>query len=344
MNEVANPYGNIAVTTPQRTGMAVDVESARAVAEVQAMVLMAKRFPRDPIQATERILNECQRQGLAEVAIYSYARGGTDIAGPSIRLAEAIARAWGNLDVGVKELSQSNGQSEMMSYCYDMETNVRHVKLFTVKHERFTKKGSYKLEDPRDVYEQTANQAARRLRAVILAAIPGDVIEAAVSQCEQTLKAKADTSPEAVKKMVEKFSEIQVTKDQIEKRIQRRVDAITPAQIISLRKVYNSINDGMSVASDWFEVVDASETPMDNLKTGTEKAKEALKRGRKPKDQSTTEPTGIKAEPAVVVDEPDELVDCPNGDRMKASYCNQGCSSRENCPAWPEREPGQDSE
>ena len=38
----------------------------------------------------------------------------------------------------------------------------------------------------------------------------------------------------------------------IEKRIQRRLEAMTPALMVQLGKVYNSLKDGMSVVSDWF--------------------------------------------------------------------------------------------
>jgi len=266
MNEIMNPYGEVA-----KRESGGDVESSRAEAEVKSMVVMAKRFPRDPIAATDRILNECQRPKLAEQALYSYSRGGTDITGPSIRLAEAISRNWGNLDSGVKELSNDGEQSEMMSYCWDMESNVRSVKVFSVKHWRDTKKGGYRLTDSRDIYEATANNAARRLRAVILSVIPSDVVDAAVAQCEATLKASADTSPEAIKKMLGVFEKFNVNKKMIEDRIQRKIESITPAQMVSLRKIYNSMNDGMSVAADWFAMPTA--TTSDESEALTEKIK-----------------------------------------------------------------------
>lgn len=319
MSENLAIYGDAApiATRPQKTTL--DIESNRAVAEVQAMVMMAKRFPRDPIAATDRIINECQRPALAEQALYSYARGGTDITGPSIRLAEVLARNWGNIDAGVKELSRSNGQSEMMSYCTDFETNYRQSKTFTVTHERSTKKGTYRVEDVRDIYEVISNQAARRLRATILAVIPGDVIEAAVSQCEATLKAKADTSPEALKKLQEAFEKFSVTKEQIEKRIQRRLDTITAAQLIQLRKIYNSMKDGMSSAGDWFETVAPAEEKADASKSLKDKIK--AKNG---KEQAKAEETQEMA--------PNP---CPNNgnNTYTKSYCD-GCPERPGCPAW----------
>ncbi|MBQ7110481.1 MAG: hypothetical protein IJO06_04585 [Thermoguttaceae bacterium] len=39
-------------------------------------------------------MTACQRPGLASVAVYVYPRGGSKISGPSIRLAEEIARNW----------------------------------------------------------------------------------------------------------------------------------------------------------------------------------------------------------------------------------------------------------
>jgi hypothetical protein len=198
-------------------------------------------------------MNACSRPGLAAHALYQYAKGGTDITGPSIRMAEAIAQNWGNLDFGFREVSQANGESTVEAYAWDLETNVRQTKVFQVPHIRHTKAGAYPVKDPREVYEMIANQAARRVRACILGIIPGDVIEQAVTQCESTLKTSTPVTPEQVKKMVESFATKGVTKSQIEKRIQRSLDAITPAQMVSLRKIFNSLNDGMSAPADWFD-------------------------------------------------------------------------------------------
>jgi hypothetical protein len=249
-------------------------ESQRAIAEVQGAILVAKKFPRDEKAAIDKIMVACQRPGLAESAIYTYAKGGTEITGPSIRLAEAMAQAWQNIQYGVRELEQRSGESVVEAYAWDVETNVRQVKVFTVKHVRHTKKGQYALEDPRDIYEMTANQGARRVRACILGILPGDIVEAAVDECEKTMKAKADTGPDAIKRLVEAFAKINVSKEQIEKKIQRRIDTITAAQVIGLRKIYNSLTDGMSSVADWFEV---EESTGDKPKTGVDAAKAALK-------------------------------------------------------------------
>lgn len=231
----------------------IDTEGQRAIQEVQAAMIIAKRFPRDVKAALDRILNSCTRITLAEKAVYTYSRGGTDISGPSIRLAEAVAQQWGNLQFGIRELEQRNGESTVEAFAWDLETNTRQVKVFQVPHERHTRQGSKELTDPRDIYELVANQGARRLRACILGVIPGDVVDEAVKQCDATLSASADNSAEAQKKIVEAFAVYRVSKDQIEKRIQRRISAITPAQVVQLRKILLSMRDGMSGPEEWFE-------------------------------------------------------------------------------------------
>lgn len=246
-----NPF---AVSAPQTQAMStVQSDSQRAITEVQAALVIAKQFPRNPIDAYDRVMNACQRPGLAQSAVYSYARGGTSVTGPSIRLAEMLAQNWGNIQYGIRELSSENGESTVEAFAWDVETNTRQTKVFQVPHIRYTRQGTKKLTDPRDIYELVANNGARRLRACILGVIPGDVVDAAVDQCEKTIHASADTSPEGVQKLIKAFEQFGVSKDDIEGFIQRRVDAITPANVVSLRKIFTSLRDGMSSAKDWFK-------------------------------------------------------------------------------------------
>lgn len=259
MPSVANPFAAPAKTNDAPTAALAASDEARSIAEVQAMMVIAKKFPRDPIKATDKILQMCTRAKLAETALYSYSRGGTEITGPSIRLAEAVAQAWGNLQFGFRELSRGlnpdgSTYSDVEAYAWDLETNTRRPVSFRQRHWRDTRNGGYAITDERDIYELIANQAQRRVRACILAILPGDVVEAAETQVYQTLKASADTSKEGIEKMLAVFADIGVTKEMIEARIQCRISAIRPAQMIQLRNTYNSIRDGMSTPADWFEI------------------------------------------------------------------------------------------
>ncbi|MBB5469351.1 hypothetical protein HDG32_005498 [Paraburkholderia sp. CI2] len=251
----ANPFDS-QPSQPAAAGALIAIEQSKAIAEVQAALMYARAQPRDPRRAMDKILQDCMRPGLAEEATYQYSRGGNDISGPSIRLAETLAKRWGNMEAGVKELSRRDGVSECLAYAWDYETNYRDVRTFTVRHWRDTKQGGYALRDERDIYELIANYGARRKRACILALIDGDVVETAVRQCEATLATKVEVNDELIAQMIERFATFGVTKEMIEKRIQRHMSALTPALAVSLKRIYNSLRDGMSTPAEWFEVGD----------------------------------------------------------------------------------------
>jgi hypothetical protein len=274
------------IAQKQTSGALAEASMGREIQEVQAAMVIAKRFPRDVRTACDRISLSCQRPALASQAIYSYAKGGTDVSGPSIRLAEAIAQSWGNIQYGIKEIENSNGVSTVEAFAWDYETNIRHSKTFQVAHVRYTKKnGVNPVTDPREIYEIVANQGARRLRACLLGVIPADIVEDAVAQCEETLRNTADVTPDGIQKMLAKFTEIEVTKEQIEKFVQRRLEAITAAQVVRLRKIYNSIKDGLSSPADWFEQtapVSSEPKKVDQIVNPFEKSEKAKAAKAKP--------------------------------------------------------------
>ena len=234
---------------------AVSIESSRAIAEAQGKLLLAKRFPRDAMAAYTAVITACKRPSLAEKALYSYPKSGQTITGPSIRLAEELARCWGNIEFAWKELSQDENGSELQVYCWDMETNTISSQTFVVPHVMDTKQGKKKLANTRDIYEHCANMAGRRMRARILAVIPPDLVEAAVAECRKTLEGNNDTPIEdRIKKMLLAFQKLGVKQELIEKRLGRTVDTMTPQDIAEYITIYNSLKDGNTVAADWFDV------------------------------------------------------------------------------------------
>ena len=264
-----NPYSDDDRAIEPRKAGAVSVEESRAMAEVKAQVFMARQFPRDVVRATDRILLECDRLKLAEKAIYSFPRGTSTVTGPSIRLAEAIKRAWGNMMSGLVEVERNEKESAMLAYAWDLETNTMRRVEFKVPHTRDTKQGKKTLTDDRDVYEMTANQGARRERACILGLIPGDVVEAAVKRCEKTLVAKVGDLATVIPKMVTKFAAIGVSKAMIEKRLGHRIEATQSAEVVQLGNIFTSIEDGMAVVKDFFEPEGEAKAPEDVVKAAS---------------------------------------------------------------------------
>ena len=252
---------NSAIPTGDINQGTVMIESQRAIAEAQGKLVIAKRFPRNETAAYANIMRACQRKGLAEKAFYQYNRGGSSVTGPTIRFAEELARCWGNLDYGIKELSQDKGKSEMQAYAWDMETNTISTQNFTNPHIRESGKQQVTLTSQRDIYEINANMGARRLRARILAILPADVVEAAIEECKKTIAGKSDEPLiDRVRKMASSFEKYGVTQEQIEKRLKRKIDTMNSDDFVEYIGIYNAIKSGESKISEWFDTApEASE-------------------------------------------------------------------------------------
>lgn len=232
----------------------IAIEASRAIAEAQGKLVIAKRFPRDEVQAYAKAIEACQRPTMAEKAFYSFPRGGQTVEGPTIRFAEELARCWGNIDYGIKELSQDNGKSEMQAYAWDLETNAQSVQNFTNPHQREQGKKMVTLTSQRDIYENNANMATRRLRSRILAILPSWFVEDCIEECKKTVAGNNETPLiDRVKKMVIQFAKFGVTQEQIEKRLKKKVDTMTADDFVEYVGIYNAIKNKESKISEWFE-------------------------------------------------------------------------------------------
>lgn len=257
MNEVVAQQGFLQTAAANNLVQSA-AESDRAIAEIKAMVAVAQMRPRDEARAVDKILNACTRPALAESARYTYSRGGKEITGPSIRLAEAIAQYWGNITWGWKEVGRGLGSSICRAYAWDIENNVRREADFIVPHYRDTSNGRKALKDDRDIYEMCANMAMRRVRACLLNIIPADVVEMAEAACDATLASSEPVTDDSKKKLLEAFASYNVTRAMIEKRLGRSLDAMTSGQQVSLRRVFIGLKDGMGVVSDYFTIEESA--------------------------------------------------------------------------------------
>lgn len=264
-----------------------EYRESKALSEIKGKMFLAREFPRDPDWSMQKVLSECSRPELASMAQYEYPRGNSVVKGPSIRLVEVLARHWGNLCSGVDEIDSSDGYSVMKAYAWDLEANVSDEKVFTVRHERSTKRGSSKLTDERDIYEMVANKGARRKRACLLAVLPGWYVDAAVNACAETLKKSLTAGKnmdEVRMSAVSAFAEFGVTPEQITAKIGREVDCLSENDVVKLRRIYSSIKDGFVKAEDVFAPVSQTDPslPSDQEATALDELNEQLRIGGRP--------------------------------------------------------------
>lgn len=238
---------------------AVAIEQERAIAEAQGQLVLAKRFPRDEMAAHAKLMNSCKLPGLASVAFYNVPRAGGSVSGPSIRLAEEIARVYGNFEYGHKELSRSEGKSEVLVYAWDKENNNYSTRQITVMHvldykDKVTKQNmSRPLHDQKDIDDKIANVASKQMRGRILALLPKWMVEDAIQQCRATLAGNVQEPIEArVRKMAQAFAVFGVTVDMLQNYLGHPLTAVTADQLVDLIGIHNAIRDGGIKASEFF--------------------------------------------------------------------------------------------
>ena len=227
---------------------AVAIEQERAIAEAQGQLILAKRFPRDLNAASLELKQSCRIKALADVAFYSVPRGGSRVSGPSIRLAEEIARCYGNFEYGHRELSRNHEKSEVEVYAWDKEKNNRSVRQITVMHTLDTKDGQRPLRDQKDIDDKIANVASKQVRGRILALLPKWMVEEAVQECRKTAAGNNDEPLEArVRKMVDSFGKFGVKPAQLAEYLGKPIEDANADDFADMLGVFNSIRDGAKI-------------------------------------------------------------------------------------------------
>lgn len=276
------------IPMPTRVGQGTAVEQSRAVAEVQAAIVVAQQCPRDINGALIQMRESCRQKGLADRAFFRFPRAGQTVSGASVHLARELARCWGNIQYGVSELRRDDeqGQSEMQAWAWDVQTNTRSSQTFIVPHKRDTKKeGPKPLVDMRDVYENNANNGARRLREAIFAVLPPWFVEEAKDLCNQTLSDGGGKSvQQRAADAIGAFERAGVTKDQLESKLARKVSSWTHHDIAQLEVIFQSLSRG--------EVTRDEEFPPERI---TEEALAPAPKAAKPAEPSPEEAAADQA-------------------------------------------------
>lgn len=231
---------------------ATQVEQSRAVAEVQAAVTVAQSVPRDQGRAEAEMIDTCRRKAVADQAFYSVPKRGT---GPTVHLARELARIWGNVDYGVRELRRDDeaGESEIQAYAWDQQGNVRSTRSFIVPHARMAKGKRNRLEDLGDIYLNNQNQGARAVRECIFTVLPSWFITHAQQMCENTLaQGEGEPLEDRIEKMVRAFDPLGVSLGMLETKLGRPRTGFTAGDLKELGIAYGTLKRGEASARDLF--------------------------------------------------------------------------------------------
>lgn len=267
---------------PAPTSQGTTIEQTRAIAQVQGALVVAQQRPRDTLRAAARMREACALDRLAEKAFFSYPRGGQTVSGPSVHLATELALCWGNVDYGIVELARNDAghESEMLAYAWDLETNLRVTNTFIVPHKRDKTGGFTLLVDQRDIYENNANNAARRLRECLFRCMPKAFTEEAQEICRDTL-VNGGGVPLAKRRedLLVAFRDLfGISRTRIEKRAGRAAGQFTAYDIGELKIAFRSLKTGEGNPQELFPD-DAADKANDAFK---EKAAQSQGEGHQP--------------------------------------------------------------
>ena len=279
---------------------AVTIESMRAVAEVRGQIQLAKMFPRDLNAAYRELMDACRIPALADVAFYTLPRGNSKISGPTIRLAEEIARVYGNFEFGHRELGRhaatanAFGYSEIEVFAWDKQTNNRSIRQITVEHSLDVGGSTRALKTQADIDNKIANVASKQLRGRILSMMPKWLVESAIQECTKTLAGSNEVPlSERVRRAVDAFGKIGVSLEQIEAVIGKPSEQFNTEDLVDLTGFRNMIKEGAAIDDVFPPIVKYEKTALElSIAKGNENQKAAAS---KEKTGGTTIVEGVNA-------------------------------------------------
>lgn len=243
--------------------------AAASKAAVEAKYTMALVRPRSVDNARVKTLQACARPKFAEAAKWSKPQGNKRIEGPSIRLAEELARNFGNIDITSTTLVDDPTKRIIQVEAKDLESNLTVGHPITIAKtverrdhggrlvlgERLNSGGDkvYIVEATEDELLNKINaQTSKAIRVLVLRLIPGDIVEEALAACAKTIKDRVTADPGAAKKaLVDAFAAVGVMPKDLEGYLGHDLAQLQPAEVEDLRAVYSAVRDGDAKWSDF---------------------------------------------------------------------------------------------
>ncbi|MBU6247116.1 MAG: hypothetical protein KGN77_05115 [Xanthomonadaceae bacterium] len=215
-------------------------------AEFDVAVATAHRYPRSLTRFRTQALTMATID--AEVAASCYYRlsrqgrdGAKTIEGPSVRFAEIVANAYGNLKFGARIIEIGEKEVVAQGVCHDLEAN---VSTSTEVRRRITTKNGSRFGD--DMIAVTCNAACSlALRNAIFKAVPFALAKPIYEQAKRVAVGDAKTLAERRSKCLAAFTAIGIEPKRIFAKLGiAGSDEITLAHVEDLIGTHTAIKDG----------------------------------------------------------------------------------------------------
>ena len=232
-----------------------DMLTAINRAEVDIQIATAKQYPRDVNAVLNKIATYATMdRETAEDCFYVLRRkdaNGQDavIEGLSVRMAEIIAGAWGNLRVQTRIIGNDGRMITAQAVCHDLETNFAVSK--EVKRSIMTKKGYTYSQDMQVV---TGNAAASiALRNSVLTVIPKAVTKRIINEVRKVALGQSIDLETSRQNIIAYFGKMGVTQQQILDHLGiKDLKEIDQQAVFELRGTANAIKEGTTTVQETF--------------------------------------------------------------------------------------------
>lgn len=218
--------------------------------EMDIQIATAKRYPRNITNVLSTIETlATMDKDIAASCFYSLPRDGKNISGPSVRLAEIVASAWGNLRVQARIIGNDGKMITAQGVCHDLETNV--AASVEVKRKITNKQGKTFSEDMQVV---TGNAAcAIAMRNALFKIVPAAYIKKVIDQAKKLSVGEGKEFEQVRKATIDWFANKGVTPKKLFDFLSVKGEQdITSEMVSDLRGVANAINEGTSTIEEIF--------------------------------------------------------------------------------------------
>lgn len=270
-----------------------DMLSAINRAEVDIQIATAKQYPRDLAKVLNKIRTYATMDTeTAEDCFYALRRGyGNDanvIEGVSVRLAEIIAGAWGNLRVQSRIIGNDGRTVTCQGICHDLETNL--AVSVEVKRKITDRYGKTYSEDMQVVTGNAASAIA--FRNAVLKVVPKAVTKKVINDIKEVAMGKSVDLETRRQRMVAYFGKLGVSKQELLTYCGvKSVENLDNEKVYELRGLANAIKEGTTTVQETFKAHAAdSEAVAAKAKAEADakKAKVAEAMGAAAKETTTT--------------------------------------------------------
>lgn len=233
-----------------------EVLQALDAAECDLQIKTAKLYPRDISAVLNKIgTYATMDKETAEDCFYVLRRQGRDgstsvIEGVSVRMAEIIASAWGNLRIQTRIVGNDGRMITAQAMCHDLESNVAVCK--EVSRSICTRNGATFSQDMQIVTGNAA--AAIAYRNAVLSVIPKAVTKKVLDEVKKVALGQSIDLEQSRQNVLQYFAKLGVTQEQLFAYLGgvTSIDEIDKQMIFELRATATAISEGTTTVHETF--------------------------------------------------------------------------------------------